>query len=156
MIYEEYKDEKGRFHREDGPARNFPSGEYWYIHGKLHREDGPAAKNFHTMEFFWYYNGKLHREDGPARQCLLTGIEMWYKHGEKHNRNGYAILWGNKDKEWWINGKLIKFILNGILYNRKTIPCRTCIIRPLCEFDFCEKYDGMERYGIEWFYKKRC
>ena len=32
-----------------------------------------------------YFDGKLHREDGPA------------------------IIWDNGFKEWWINGKFIKF-----------------------------------------------
>jgi hypothetical protein len=31
-------------HREDGPARSWPSGyEQWYLHGKKHRDDGPSV-----------------------------------------------------------------------------------------------------------------
>jgi len=36
-----YKD--GLLHREDGPAREFPSGDkLWFLNGMPHRVDGPA------------------------------------------------------------------------------------------------------------------
>jgi hypothetical protein len=42
---EEYRDENGELHREDGPACEYANGDkYWYWHGKLHRQDGPAAE----------------------------------------------------------------------------------------------------------------
>jgi hypothetical protein len=54
------------FHREDGPAVEWPNGtKRWYLNGKLHREGGPAVEDANGTKF-WYLNGKLHREDGPA------------------------------------------------------------------------------------------
>ena len=38
-----WKDEKERYHREDGPAYESYEGiRKWFKNGKLHREDGPA------------------------------------------------------------------------------------------------------------------
>ncbi len=38
----EWRDEEGKLHRVDGPARVFPSGrEEWLRHGRLHRAEGP-------------------------------------------------------------------------------------------------------------------
>ena len=40
---QEYFNENGEYHREDGPAYESPSGhKEWCIDGKYHREDGPA------------------------------------------------------------------------------------------------------------------
>ena len=44
-----YENEQGRFHRLDGPSREFKDGyKEWYINGIRHREDGPAIEwNFY-------------------------------------------------------------------------------------------------------------
>ncbi len=39
----QYRNESGKYHREDGPAVEYTNGsKEWYINGKLHREHGPA------------------------------------------------------------------------------------------------------------------
>ena len=59
----EWKNKKGLFHRDDGPAIIHPNGtEEWYRNGKIHRRDGPAVvrpyeKQFGT-KYEWWYNGK--------------------------------------------------------------------------------------------------
>ena len=74
---QEYFNENGEYHREDGPAYESPSGhKEWCIDGKYHREDGPARIWSNGDE--WYYlNGKVHREDGPARIWANGVVEYW-------------------------------------------------------------------------------
>jgi hypothetical protein len=77
----EYRNEKGKLHRLDGPAVEWNSGsKFWYKNGKNHREDGPAIEYYEGSKE-WYINGQFHREDGPA------------------------IEWYDGNKEWWINNK---------------------------------------------------
>ena len=42
--FSEYRNEKGHFHRTDGPAIILRGGQYqaWVINNEYHREDGPA------------------------------------------------------------------------------------------------------------------
>jgi hypothetical protein len=58
----EYHNEKGEYHRLDGPAREYFNGnKFWHINGKLHREYGPAVEwNDGSKE--WYLNNKLYTE----------------------------------------------------------------------------------------------
>jgi hypothetical protein len=130
----EWMNEKGEYHREDGPAIEWPGGnKYWYINNKLHREDGPAIEFVNgTKE--WYRNGLLHREDGPAfegasgnkeyylngmpikKEDLLTnkwpkcildedGNKNWRNEkGELHREDGPAVE-QNCNKYWYINDK---------------------------------------------------
>ena len=59
----EWRDEQGRLHRDDGPARIFASGrEEWYRHGKLHRDDGPAA-SYPDGRRIWFVDGVKVREE---------------------------------------------------------------------------------------------
>ena len=85
----EYKDQDGRFHREDGPAIEWLDGtKAWYINGKFHRTDGPAIEwKSGTKE--WYLNGKRHREDGPAVE-KSNGVRQWYLNGKQYTENEYA------------------------------------------------------------------
>ena len=77
----EFRDDKGRCHRLDGPAIEWTNGDKeWWRDGKRHREDGPATE-YNDSRKDWWLDGKRHRLDGPA-------IERF---------DGY--------KEWWINGK---------------------------------------------------
>lgn len=51
-------DDKNRFHRKDGPAAVFASGnKYWYRKDKLHREDGPSCE-YSDGGREWHFNGK--------------------------------------------------------------------------------------------------
>jgi hypothetical protein len=78
----EYKDENGQWHREDGPAYEYPDGsKYWYWHGNLHRQDGPACEYAYGTKY-WYWHGKHHREDGPAVE-YADGTKIWFYHGQK-------------------------------------------------------------------------
>jgi hypothetical protein len=48
----------GVWHREGGPALEYPSGlKYWYLNGKRHREDGPAVE-YPDGQRKWFLNGK--------------------------------------------------------------------------------------------------
>ena len=46
----------------------------WKLNGKFHREDGPAIE-YPNGDKFWYYNGFHHRMDGPA--VTQHGIDYW-------------------------------------------------------------------------------
>ena len=60
--------------------------ESWYQKGKFHRDNGPAVIHASGDEY-WYQNGEYHREDGPAwqrqslcrrrktRSCKLSSIQ---------------------------------------------------------------------------------
>ena len=49
MKHEVYKNEKGQFHRVDGPAVINDIRKVWYYKGQFHRLDGPAyiEGNYH-------------------------------------------------------------------------------------------------------------
>ena len=65
-----FYNEKGQYHREDGPAIEYAAGtKHWSNNGQLHRDDGPAIECVNG-EKHWYKNGKLHRDDGPAIECV--------------------------------------------------------------------------------------
>lgn len=52
-------------HRDDGPAVEYPNGDYvWYDHGKFHRDGAPAARV--EGKYLWAQYDELHRVDGPA------------------------------------------------------------------------------------------
>ena len=52
--------EKGEYHRLDGPAIEFANGsKYWYQNGLRHREDGPAVENASGSVEFWEYGKQI-------------------------------------------------------------------------------------------------
>jgi hypothetical protein len=53
----------------------------WYLNGQYHREDGPAIE-FASGNKWWYLNGNLHRTDGPAFE-MADGSKSWYLNGER-------------------------------------------------------------------------
>ncbi len=77
----EYRNEKGKLHRLDGPAVEWNNGsKFWYKNGLRHRENGPAVEcSYGSKE--WYINGKRHREDGPAVECSY-GSKTWCLNGK--------------------------------------------------------------------------
>jgi hypothetical protein len=80
----EYRNEKGEYHREDGPAIEYSDGtKQWWINGKRHRKYGPAVE-YSNGNKEWYLNGKWHREDGPAVE-LIIGINYWYLNGIRYS-----------------------------------------------------------------------
>jgi len=57
-----YKNEKGQFHREDGPAYESLSGDKeWVLNGLCHREDGPAIE-YADGDKAWCLNDKRYTE----------------------------------------------------------------------------------------------
>ena len=52
----------------------------WILNGDYHREDGPAIE-WPDGTKRWFLNGEPHREDGPAVD-RSDGIKYWYLHGE--------------------------------------------------------------------------
>lgn len=67
-----------------------------------HRDDGPAIIYF-TGEREWYQHGNLDREDGPAREHA-DGSEEWYREGVLHCVSGPAIRRSDGSEEWWCCG----------------------------------------------------
>jgi len=81
-----WRDGNGRFHRDNGPAIERPSGNNrWYRHGTYHREGGPAVISKDGYRA-WYRGGVLHRDDGPAVEDPAVGngciYKAWYIDGE--------------------------------------------------------------------------
>jgi hypothetical protein len=59
----------GEFHREDGPAIEFPDGfQYWCQDGLSRKKNGPKL---------WFKNNKLHRLNGPAVENADGTKECW-------------------------------------------------------------------------------
>ena len=76
---------------------------YWHNEkGKLHREDGPAKEHADGYKA-WYLNGKLHRIDGPAIE-YADGDKTWCINGKRHRIDGPAYEGADEYKSWWING----------------------------------------------------
>ena len=95
-----YKNDKGQYHREDGPAVIDSDGyKAWYKNGQLHREDGPAIIRPNGSKE-WYINGKLHREDGPAIMDDPKSYYVWFKHGVKHRAVQPALI--KKSYRAWV------------------------------------------------------
>jgi len=88
--------QNGKFHRLDGPAREYANGDkLWYKNGERHRLDGPAIE-WSCGGKSWWQNGKLHCEDGPAVE-LANGDKAWHIEGRKlteeefNNRNKVEV-----------------------------------------------------------------
>jgi len=82
-----WHNEKGKWHREDGPAIERSNGsKHWYINGNLHREDGPAVELPNGYKI-WYINGKeLTEEEFKKRnkpcigkKVVIDGVEYTLK-----------------------------------------------------------------------------
>ena len=83
----EYRNELGQYHRTDGPAIEYVSGEkHWYINGQLHRTDGPAVEYGDYKQ--WWINGQLHRTDGPAVE-YSDGDKRWYLNDINYTEDQY-------------------------------------------------------------------
>jgi len=55
---------------------DFDGTKYWSLNDKFHREDGPAIE-WPDGSKYWYLNDKLHREDGPAVE-RSNGTKQWF------------------------------------------------------------------------------
>ena len=88
--------------------------------GLLHREDGPAIKwSYGTNE--WWQNGKRHREGGPAIEGS-NGSCQWWQWGHLHRAVGPATIQSDGLKEWWQNGKRISLHVEDILPRYQAAP----------------------------------
>jgi hypothetical protein len=103
----------GRRHRIDGPAIIETDGyNHWYLHGKRYRIDMPATDKY-LIQQMWFRDGALHgqcSETGTAEPAIvLTGRDgnvekHWYENGILHRVDGPAIIYGDGNVEYWING----------------------------------------------------
>ena len=102
----EWRDGRGNFHRDDGPAVIWVDGtQFWYQHDQLHREDGPTVIGL-TGTQFWYQHGELHRDDGPA-VIEADGTQFWYQHDRRHREDGPARTRANGPQEWYWHGEKV-------------------------------------------------
>jgi hypothetical protein len=76
-----------------GIAESSNGNKWWFKEGKYHREDGPAVE-YPNGTKCWYKNGKLHREDGPAYDSPTGYKESWIEGKQYHpiNLKDYVIL----------------------------------------------------------------
>ena len=59
-----YKNKRGEYHREDGPAYEEDNGyKEWCINDKVHREDGPAVIWSDGEEWYYLYDNRYNKED---------------------------------------------------------------------------------------------
>jgi len=64
----------GEFHRENGPAIEYPDGDkVWYQYGQLHREDGPAIIHLDGTKM-WYLNGQHYSEPDYYKRLFELGL----------------------------------------------------------------------------------
>jgi hypothetical protein len=119
----------GALHCLWGPASviNLANGQIisWLKHGVLDREDGPAleypSKGSYSMSFHGHYNGiltnrgpKLWNIPGWVHRDWSTGrgTKFWLRSGKLHRDNGPAIEYDNGNREWWLNGMLMRVHLD--------------------------------------------
>lgn len=58
--------------------------------------------------------GELHCEDGPAIKGL-NGYKAYYIEGLRHRIDGPSREWPYGDKDWWIRGKHITYLVRKCL-----------------------------------------
>jgi hypothetical protein len=86
-----YQNNKGQFHRLDGPAIEYLSGsKVWFVDGKLHRENGPA-REWADGGKEWWVNGKRHRQEGPAIE-YIKWQSVWYLNDVRFKKSEHNII----------------------------------------------------------------
>jgi len=92
--------EKGEFHRLDGPAIKYSDGtKKWFQNGLLHRLDGPAVERPNGFKA-WYQNGHFHRTDGPAVEYSDGTRGWWFKgKGPLHPLEWLKLVGEAKDEK---------------------------------------------------------
>jgi len=117
-----YFNEKGEYHREDGPAIEYPGGtKMWYQHGKKHRTDGPADIFPAGFVRYWIEGKELTEEEFNQRTSSLKfswreqgwderqvhedgTIRYYNEEHSLHNMDGPAIEYTNGNKRWFLYG----------------------------------------------------
>ena len=70
--------ERGQFHREDGPAVEYPDGsKQWYLNGKRHREDGPAYEEANGTNEWWLNDKQYTEEEFALIQFFINGVNVY-------------------------------------------------------------------------------
>ena len=78
----------GKYHRDDGPAVEWPNGyKAWYQHGLRHRDGGPAVE-FASGDKEWWQHGSVHRDDGPALE-ISDGTKAWWLNDQEMSFDEY-------------------------------------------------------------------
>lgn len=68
-----WENERGQWHREDGPAVEFAGGGwFWSFEGKSHRICGPS--NWANRRYYWWVNG--HAITDLVRECLAQAPDL--------------------------------------------------------------------------------
>lgn len=109
-----YENDKGRLHREDGPALINSQGEFWYWNGSQHRVDGPAVilKDGSTS---YYLNGiRYAMPDFKSALSQRAGSSKAYEEKQKRARanackgyNSSQLTFDENDNQRWEkDGKL--------------------------------------------------
>ena len=97
---------EGNYHREDGPAVEYPDGtKRWYKEGELHRLDGPAIVYPDGTEF-WYIEDNFYSSDkllDLINSCFYLGKEKgqynleWLKFLTEEGIQEFPIIPGMKE-----------------------------------------------------------
>ena len=83
--------EKGKLHREDGPAIEWADGsKEWFLKGRIHREDGPAIEWANGYKA-WYLNDKMLTEQEWKAQTQKHTIVIDGKSIQLSNES-YKVL----------------------------------------------------------------
>ncbi len=70
-----WKDKKGKVHRLNGPAVIFRDGDRsWYKHGQRHRDDGPAREWPSQNKEEWWKDGKHY--EPSAHELMLWKMKQ--------------------------------------------------------------------------------
>lgn len=80
--------------------------------GKWHREDGPAIE-YTNGDKEWFIDGLRHRVGGPA--CELAGDKYWLVNGLRHRIEGPAVEWADGTKAWFVGDKNISRLVHELL-----------------------------------------
>jgi len=59
----EYRNDAGKFHKEDGPAVEYSFVKQYWINGNLHRLDGPAVEYRNKFVEYWIHGRRYSLEE---------------------------------------------------------------------------------------------
>lgn len=140
----EWRNSAGKWHRLDGPAREFNNGtKEWWVDGSLHREDGPAIDG--PQGKFWFVRGLYHRTDGPAIEWA-DGSKEWHVNGLRHRVDGPADERSNGYKFWWINNRSFT---EDEFYRYVDQATGEVFVPPGKKLEYDDDLDGVEDGGDE-------
>ena len=103
-----FRDSRGRFHREDGPAVIIGNRREWWINGKRERLDGPAVED-DDIQYRCYYQNNLKKRTDPSLPTLIlkNRVEYFDSQGRQHKDDGPAVIDPDEGLEVYMkNGKL--------------------------------------------------